>query len=211
MYNIPYFKETDREGMLRFMRQHPFALLTGCADNRPVATQVPLLVTEREGRLYLQGHFMRQTDHHKAFGANPQALCVFTGAHTYVSASWYNQPQTASTWNYMTLHARGRLQFLDEAGLLQVLSQTTALFENNPRSPAAFEKLPADYINRLKGAIVAFEVAVEELDHIVKLSQNRDRESYENIIRHLSAGTPDARVIAREMQDRLPKLFEQTK
>ena len=36
---------------------------------------------------------MRNTDHHKAFIENPKALAVFTGPDTYVSASWYSNPQ----------------------------------------------------------------------------------------------------------------------
>src|SRR5687767_5478600 len=138
MYSLPYFKESDPQEVLDFMRRHPFAMLMGCVQNRPVATQVPLLIEEKENKITLRGHIMRQTDHHKAFVANNQALCVFTGAHSYVSASWYQDQQTASTWNYMSVHARGRLRFLEQDQLMQVLEQTTALFENNADSPSLF-------------------------------------------------------------------------
>ena len=75
MYNLPYFKENDPQVVLQFMREHPFAVLSGCsAANKPVATQVPLLIEERDGKLFLQGHIMRQTDHHKAFESNPEVL-----------------------------------------------------------------------------------------------------------------------------------------
>jgi len=43
MYNLPYFKEKDRETVLQFMRHYPFIFLTGCDKNsKPVATQVPV-------------------------------------------------------------------------------------------------------------------------------------------------------------------------
>ena len=106
MYNVPYFKEKDKNTVIDFMKQHPFAMLIGCNENKPVATQVPLLIEEKEGALLLTGHLMKNTDHHKAFLQNNNTLCVFTGAHTYVSASWYADPQTASTWNYMSVHVR---------------------------------------------------------------------------------------------------------
>jgi transcriptional regulator len=50
---------------------------------------------------------MRKTDHHKAFHENPQALVVFTGPSSYVSATWYTNPHMGSTWNYMSVHLRG--------------------------------------------------------------------------------------------------------
>ena len=123
MYSFPYYKEPDKEKVLAFIRQHPFAFLTGCdAGNKPVATQIPVFIDERDarpddqvgrGKLFLSGHIMKNTDHHKAFLHNPNVLAVFTGAHTYVSASWYASKGQASTWNYMIVHAKGMLKFLD--------------------------------------------------------------------------------------------------
>jgi transcriptional regulator len=80
MYHFSYFKEKDKTRILDFLSNHPFAFLTGSTSSgSQVATQIPILIEEREGELYLQGHIMRKTDHHKAFADNPQALVVFTG------------------------------------------------------------------------------------------------------------------------------------
>ena len=150
MYNLPYFKEKDQQVVLDFIHQHPFAFLTGCSeDGKPVATQVPVFIDEREGKLFLSGHVMKNTDHHKAFLFNPNVLAVFSGPHTYVSASWYEKKEQASTWNYISVHARGLMKFLDEQALLDVLKRTTNHFENNPFSGANFEDLPAEYVLRL--------------------------------------------------------------
>ena len=43
MYNLPYFKEKDQQVVLEFMKAHPFAMLIGCRDNLPHATQIPFL------------------------------------------------------------------------------------------------------------------------------------------------------------------------
>lgn len=201
MYNIPDFKTKDNQKVLDFMHQHPFAILAGCDNNNyPVATHVPLLIKEREGKLYLQGHIMKQTDHHKAFVQNENVLAVFTGPNTYISASWYSNPKQASTWNYMTVHAKGLLQFKDEAFLMNLLDETTAHFEHNPASPALFEHIPGDYINKLKNAIIAFEIEVASIDHVFKLSQNQDEESYENIVGQLSKGNTNAKEMAEIMK-----------
>ena len=93
-----------------FIDEFPFAFLTGVdADNMPVVTQVPLFLKEREGKLFLRGHIMKNTDHHKAFVQNTNVLAVFTGKHCYVSGTWYSNPHTPSTWNYMSVHAKGQI------------------------------------------------------------------------------------------------------
>lgn len=208
MYNLPYFKESDAPVVLKFIKENPFAFLCGCdASNMPVATQIPVFIDEKDDKLFLSGHMMRNTDHHKAFQHNPNVLAVFTGAHTYVSASWYSDKQQASTWNYMSVHAKGRLRFLEEGDLLNVLKRTTNHFENNPHSGSNFEDLPEAYIQRLVKAIIAFEVEVQQIDNVFKLSQNRDKESYHNIIGKLEDEGADGRTIAGEMKRRGQQLF----
>lgn len=208
MYSLPNFKEHDPATVLQFVREHPFAFLCGVdADHRPVASQVPVFIDERDGKLFLSGHIMKQTDHHKAFVQNQNVLAVFSSAHTYVSASWYENKQQASTWNYISVHAKGVLRFLDEPALLDVLKRTTAHFENNPHSGANFEDLPQEYVQRLAKAIVAFEVEVQEMEHVFKLSQNRDEKSYDSIIQELEQQDAAGQYIAREMRKRRSQLF----
>ena len=209
MYNLPHYKEKDAQVVLDFIHQHPFAFIAGCSDQgKPVATQIPVFIEERNEKVYLTGHMMKQTDHHKAFEQNAHVLCVFTGHHTYVSASWYSNPSQASTWNYMSVHVKGQLRFLDQQGLIDVLKKTSLHFENNNRqSPTAFDNLSPEYTSRLMKAIIAFEVEVEEIDHVFKLSQDRDKESYQHIIRKLELQDDDGKTIAREMKKRENQLF----
>jgi len=211
VYDLPYFKESDPRIVLDFVRAHPFATLIGSCRDLPIATQVPMLIDEPEGdRLLLRGHMMKNTDHHRAFEQNNEVLCIFSGAHTYVSARWYSNPQTGSTWNYMSVHARGKIHFLSEPELLKVLEQTTAQFENDEDSPALFRHLPKAYVDSLKNAIIAFEIEVEALENVFKLSQNRDESSYERIMQELHARSGDARIIAEEMNKRKAKLFQKS-
>ena len=212
MYNLPYFKEKDQQVVLDFIHQHPFAFLAGCSeDGKPVATQVPVFIDELEGKLFLSGHIMKNTDHHKAFLTNPNVLAVFSGPHTYVSASWYDKKEQASTWNYMSVHAKGQLKFLDEQALLDVLKRTTNHFENNPYSGANFEDLPEEYVQRLSKAIIAFEVEVQELDNVFKLSQNHNEKTYHNIMEKLNGHDTDGKRIADEMRQRASQLFKEGK
>lgn len=203
MYNLPYFKADEQQQVLEFMHRNTFITLCGCdADNKPVATHVPVLIEEREGKLFLLGHVMKQTDHHKALLQNSNVLAIFTGPHTYVSASWYVNKQQGSTWNYLTVHAKGVLTFLNEDTLLSILTKLTAHYENNEHSPSLVENLPEEYVQRLIKAIAGFEMEVTHIDHVFKLSQNKDKESYHKIINKLSEGDDNAKQIAQLMQQR---------
>jgi transcriptional regulator len=208
MYNLPYFKENNIEVVKEFVRKHPFAFLCGVdKDNKPVATQIPVFIDEREGKMYLSGHMMRKTDHQLAFEHNSSVLAVFTSQHTYVSASWYTDPQQGSTWNYMSVHAKGKLRFLSEGELINILHRTTKHFENNPNSPANFEHLPKEYVERMAKAIVGFEIEVQEMDNVFKLSQNRDEKSFDNIKEKLENQNEAGRFISSEMEKRRGELF----
>jgi transcriptional regulator len=209
MYNLPYFKEQDAEVIKQFIREHPFAFLAGSdADNKPVATQVPVFIDEKDDSFFLTGHIMRNTDHHKAFEQNPNVLAVFTGPHTYVSATWYDDPHQASTWNYISVHAKGIIRFGDEQELIAVLKRLTLHYENNNTgSTTVFDNLPVTYRERLMKAIVTFEIKVTSIDNVFKLSQNRDEKSYDSIIEKLKQQQGDAREIGELMQSRKPKVF----
>lgn len=210
MYNLPYYKEKEQQKILDFIHQHPFAFIAGCDESsKPVATQIPVFIEERKDKLFMTGHIMKSTDHHKAFEKNPAVLCVFTGPHTYISATWYADPHQASTWNYMSVHVKGQLRFLDEQGLIGVLKKTSLHFENgNKKSSTTFDNLSEDYTSRLIKAIVAFEIEVEEIEHVFKLSQNRDKKSYNNIIEKLEEQNGDGKAIADEMKQRNEELFK---
>lgn len=209
MYHFSYFKEKDRQVILEFLENHPFAFLTGSTrTGEQVATQIPLLVEEREGVLYLQGHIMRNTDHHKTFIENPKALVVFTGPSCYVSASWYSNPQIGSTWNYMSVHLRGDLRFMSDDELVAFMQKLTLKFEKgNSASPTNYANLPEQFLNKMMPAIAGFEIKVEELDNVFKLSQNRDKKSYINIIAELEAIGGESAEIAKEMKIRQAALF----
>ena len=54
----------------------------------------------------------------------------------------------------------------------------------------------------------AIDNKIHEIDTVFKLSQDRDYESYQNIINHLKVKDESARVIAQEMEKRKIKLFQ---
>ena len=151
---------------------------------------------------------MKNTDHHNAFVRNENVLVVFTGHHIYVSGTWYSNPHTPSTWDYMSVHVKGIIHFLDDAALVDALRMTSLHFENyNPQSATIYDNLPVEYTQKLMKAIVAFEIEVKEIDTVFKLSQDRDEKSYLSIIERLKEHGESGKVIAAEMEKRTKKVF----
>jgi transcriptional regulator len=187
MYNLSHFKAKEEGEVMAFMKAHPFITLCGSfANGKPVATHIPALLVERDDKLFLQAHIMRKQEHHLAFAENEQVLAIFQGAHTYVSASWYEQKNIASTWNYRAVHVNGQIAFKDEAWLLQLLTDLTSHFENNPHSPALLSKMDPAYVQQMMKAIIGFEVEVTNIQHVFKTSQNREGANYKSIVDHLT-------------------------
>ena len=128
---------------------------------------------------------------------------LFTGPHCYVSASWYTERGIGSTWNYMTVHAKGKMTFKDEQGTRDAVKMVSDKYEGT-LSADAFDNLPKEYIDHMVKAIVGFSIEVDELDNVFKLSQNRDEASQRNIIEELmKRGDEHSRMIAREMIKRI--------
>ena len=201
MYNIPYYKAKDQQEVLDFMHAHPFVTICGVdKEGFPVATQVPVLLKIEGDKIIISGHVMRKQEHTIAFENNNKVLVIFSGPSAFVSASWYSSKGVASTWNYQSVHAVGKIVMKDEDHLYALLSELTAHFEKDPNAPTQVKNLDPDYVQQNMKAIVSFEILVNEIKHVFKLSQNRDDESHENIKKELSNGTPACKHIADAMK-----------
>lgn len=209
MYKKPYFTEEDPAIIRAFMEAHPLVTLIGVKDSQPAATQVPVLIAGDESGIILRGHILKGSDHHRAFQASANALAIFTSPNCYVSASLYIE-RLGSTWNYISVHARGSLTLLDDNGTREVITGLMQHFEQGMPKPLGMQALAEDYITHSLKAIAGFELSVEKLETVFKLSQNRDDASYQNIVQHLESrsGSGDA-FIAGEMRKARPGLFAQ--
>jgi transcriptional regulator len=201
MYKLPHFTEKDTGKVIAFMKENSFAIITGMGKQYPVATHIPLeIVVKEDGQLLLSGHLMKNSDHHKAFVQKDDVLVIFNGPHCYVSASWYSNPQTASTWNYMTVHAKGKITFTPEEGTYAAIKAITNKYEG-VATAAAFNPMPKEYVDQMLKAIIGFTIKVETFDNVFKLSQNKSYTEQKNIIAQLKKTEDDNSVkIAFEMQ-----------
>lgn len=201
MYDISYFKAKDHQEVLDFMQANPFVTICGVdANGLPVATHIPVLIKVEHERITISGHLMRKQDHTNAFEINANALVIFSAPSAFVSASWYASPGQASTWNYQTVHAIGKMDMQDDEHLHALLTELTQKFETDPNAPSQVKNLDPMYMHQNMKAIVSFEIKVKALKHVFKLSQNRDEASHQNIQNELNKGDAACKHMAAAMK-----------
>ena len=204
MYDIPYFKAANHQEVLDFMQANPFVTICGVdANGLPIAAQIPILIKHSGEKLIISGHLMRKQDHTNAFEKNNNVLVIFSAPSAFVSASWYTQKGIASTWNYQTVHAVGKMDMKDDAHLLQLLTELTLHFEKDANAPTQIKNLDTDYVQQNMKAIVSFDIEVTELKNVFKLSQNRDEVSQANIQKELEKGDAACKYMAAAMRAQL--------
>lgn len=199
---------TEKSQLVPFMRQYSFATLISCGraiNAAPEATHLPLLTQElSDGTIRLTGHFARANEHWKLC-ASQKVLAIFHGPHSHISASWYGEASVVPTWNYLTVHATGRLTIVDDPrDVRAILEATVDTYEQKLERPWAMSDAPADYIEKLQAAIVAVQIDVDELQGKWKLNQHHPAARREATIRELRRrGTPDDLAIANLMEETL--------
>jgi transcriptional regulator len=177
VYVPKHFEVTDTAWCHALMRAQSFALMITADDTgAPFATHLPILVDERRGPLgTLRGHVARANPHWRHLAAGRPTLVVFSGAHAYVSPSWYATHPAVPTWNYVAVHASGTGALVEDAEQVRaLLADLVHVYEAPGPEAWSFEALPADYVAGMQRGIVAFEIPIARLEGKAKLSQNRD-------------------------------------
>jgi transcriptional regulator len=124
------------------------------------------------------------------------ALVIVHGAEHYVSPRWLpslaRTGQGVPTWNYLTVHAYGRLIAHDDPDWTRAaVSRLTARHETAYR----LDQVDAEYLDRMLRAIVGIEVRLTRVEAKAKMSQNKMPDDVEGIVAGLraAAGSGDER------------------
>lgn len=200
MYIPKYFREEDHEKILAFLRQNNFPAIVSFDGEKLLATHTPVEVTEdRDGNITIFSHMSRANPQWKTFEAQ-EVLLIFQGAHTYISPRWYNHVNVP-TWNYMMVHVYGKVRLLEHAELFALLSRLVQAHEAN--STYRLEGLPQDFVQKEIKGTVGFAIDVTRIDAGYKLSQNRNDEDHESIVRELyQRGDAESVQVASAMREK---------
>jgi transcriptional regulator len=205
MYIPEVFAETNLTKLHEAIERYSFALLVSGSVGELVASHLPLLLDRTSGASgTLLGHMARANGQWQS-AAGQGVLAVFSGPHAYISPQWYQAPHTVPTWNYVAVHAHGRLEVIeDEAEALSVLVRTIRVYEAAQPRPWQLAE-PTEFVERLVQQIVAFRIPIERLEGKWKLNQNRPAEQRQRVIEVLSRHEDDnSQEISRLMRELPP-------
>jgi transcriptional regulator len=148
----------------------------------------------------LHAHLSAANPHARQLVDGQHATAVFHGPHAYVTSRWYNHVNVP-TWNYIAVHVSGVVRIMSESELRESLGQLMDHYEAGADRPLTMDSFPDEMIDKYLKGIVGFELKVEKVEGKWKLSQNRDEESFANIIRELEQlDDPGAADVAGEMR-----------
>lgn len=207
MYIPDAFRVVDRAVVERFVARYGFAVLVSETRDGLLATHVPLLLDGDGDRDVLLGHMARANPHWKHFDGDREALVIFQGPHGYVSPSWYATSPAVPTWNYAVVHAYGRPRVIEDRSRVQsMLTRVVSQYEASRDTPWKSSDLPEEYLNRMTGAIVGFEIPVDRFEGKFKLGQNRSAEDIDGLLAGLTdEGGADGCALAEFTCDVLAK------
>lgn len=208
MYVPPHFAQEDKAQLHQAIRDTRLATLVTLGGQGLEASHVPILLDEGEGPWgVIRGHLARANPQWRRAAAGTPVLAIFLGPDAYVTPSWYatkrETGKVVPTWNYLAVHAYGRIEFFEDAERLRgIVTGLTRRHESRREQPWAVSDAPEDYIRAQLRGIVGFQLPIERLEGKWKLSQNRSEADRQGVIEGLEGegGVLEA-AIARRMNE----------
>jgi transcriptional regulator len=188
VYRPPAFVEDDPAAVVALARQAGFGHLVVVADERPVSTPMPFIVSD-DG-VTVRGHLARPNPVWRSAPCN--ALLIVPVTDAYISPSWYpakaEHGKVVPTWNYEIVHIHGGLLAHDDVVWVEhLVRDLTDLNESALPEQWSVDDAPADYLAKMLRGIVGVELLVESLVGKRKLSQNRPAEDQAGVVAGLDA------------------------
>ncbi len=208
MYIPKRYDEKDQEKIYSFLRENSFAILVSVNEGVPVATHIPLLLElDDPENLHLSGHISKGNAQKETLKEGSRVLCIFPGPHAYISPRWYSALDVP-TWNYISVHVYGTIRLVGGDQLKTAVSKMVDYYEKFQLHPMKVDELPEKMLHADLRGIIGFEIRIDDLQAVAKLSQNRDEHSYHNVISELEQnGDPSANQVAEAMRENSEKLF----
>lgn len=193
MYLPAHFAEARPETLLELIRARPFATLISTTAGTPVADHLPLELSADGSRLL--GRVARANPLWQV-ATGQEVLAVFHGPQAYVSPSWYptkrEHGKAVPTWNYVVVHARGRLSTFDDPTRLRgLLDDLVGRHEAGFDEPWQVTDAPAAYVDAMLRAIVGIEITISDLSGKWKISQNQPVANRAGVVAGLRRRTGD--------------------
>ena len=184
MYIPALYKNENQEEITQFLQENSFGILINNTNGKLWATHIPLELEQNEsGKPILFGHISKENPQWESFESDTNVLAIFPGPHSYISSSWYEK-ENVPTWNYIAVHVYGKVQIIKGDAVITSLKKLTDKYESQSDNPVKIEELSEKTMRQVAG-IVAFEIEIENIEAVKKMSQNRNEKDFGNIISEL--------------------------
>ncbi|MDP3492644.1 MAG: FMN-binding negative transcriptional regulator [Hyphomonadaceae bacterium] len=201
------FRVNDTAELAAFIEARHFGTLIVTGPNGPQAAHVPMLVNRDEtgNAVSLECHVARSNPVAAIAASGVRALAIFNGADAYVTPSLYlskrEHGRVVPTWNYIAVEVAGdAVTFNDSAQLLAQINRMTDVMEQPTAAPWSVDDAPADYVEKLVGAITGLRLTITSIEGVRKLSQNRAEGDRAGVLNGFTySSDPSARQLATEM------------
>jgi transcriptional regulator len=192
MYQPPHHREDRLDVQHALIHAHPFGTLVTLCGGSIVANSIPFVLDAVGEFGRLRGHVARANTQWRDSDPDVQALVIFQGVERYITPSWYatkrESGKVVPTWNYVTVHAWGRMRAIEDRGWLgDQIAALTRQSEAGREEPWAVSDAPAPYIeSQLKG-IVGIEIPISRIEGKWKVNQNRPEADRAGVVEGLLA------------------------
>ncbi len=182
MYLPKHYDVTDRQQLHDFIKGNGFGILFSGNGPEPVASHLPFILDESAGEQGILLSHMAGANRQWRHADGQQVLTVFQGPHTYVSPTWYQDPETVPTWNYVAVHVYGILKVVqDQERIQNILARITDYYEASLPQPWQAE-FTSEYAQQMVKRIVAFEIEIDKMQGKWKLNQNHPEERRRRVV-----------------------------
>ncbi|HPW96961.1 MAG TPA: FMN-binding negative transcriptional regulator [Flavobacterium sp.] len=197
-----YLNENQAE-IEQFIHENGFGILINQTKGKLWATHIPLLLENKNDKQILVGHISKLNPQADSFKTNDDVLAIFSGAHSYISSSWYDH-ENVPTWNYLAVHVYGKVKLHSYEQSVEALKSLVDNYELKSKNPVKVENLSEKTMREAHG-IVSFEIEITRIESVKKLSQNRDNKNYKNIISELEKTNENQSIeVAKAMKKNRP-------
>lgn len=171
---------TEDPGVVRaLIAENPWATIVSHGPDGLVASHYPVLLDDRDSDLTVVTHVGRPDEKLHRFGTG-EMLLIVAGVHGYISPSWYTEHATpAPTWNFSVAHCYGVPEILDADENLRVLTRLVDHFEQHVDEPVSLDQ---EIGARLARGTVGIRLPITRFVCKVKMSQDKDRQSREQVL-----------------------------
>lgn len=167
------FRKSTSARNIAFAREQGFGLLCVNAEETPLISHVPFLLSEDGTKADF--HLVKSNPIARLLSTPQKARLAVQGPHSYVSPDWYGIIDQVPTWNYVAVHLQGIVELRPPEEMHDLLDRQSALFEAKlkPKRPWTTGKMSDGVMTAMMRQIVPCRMTVEQIDGTWKLNQNK--------------------------------------